>query len=174
MRVPRVIVFICALVLAIIATGLVASNVTQSSTLREQSGIISTLSANNDALREQVKAQGQVPVAPPAHDVVGEKGDPGNSGPQGVPGRPPTSEEISTAVRAYCSVFNGCMGPQGSAGSNGANGADGAPGPAGPAGADGAPGQPPASWTFTDRLGMQHSCTRTDPFDPAAPTYTCS
>lgn len=63
-------------------------------------------------------------------------------------------------------------------------GATGATGPAsttpGPAGADGvdgtdgADGQPPLSWTYVDDLGVTHSCTRTDSFDPINPTYQCS
>lgn len=40
-------------------------------------------------------------------------------------------------------------------------------------GPSGAPGQPPASWTFTYG-STGYTCTRTVPFDPASPQYTCA
>lgn len=78
---------------------------------------------------------------------VGAQGDPGPTGPQGNPG---------------------AAGPAGPTGPVGATGPAGANGPAG------AEGEPPKSWTYTDALGLQHTCTRTDPFNPDAPTYTCN
>lgn len=113
-------------------------------------------------------------------------------GPQGDPGRAPTADEIDDAIVRYCLLRSECRGEVGAAGTNGtagangaagasgvdgASGAQGEQGPAGPAGADGAngaDGQPPFSWTYTDALGFEHTCTRTDPFDPSAPTYVCS
>lgn len=64
----------------------------------------------------------------------------------------------------------GTDGTPGVDGAPGTPGADGAPGPAGP---DGTPGQPPLSWTWSDARDT-YTCTRTDPFDPASPTYTCA
>lgn len=115
-----------------------------------------------------------------------------------APGRPPTAEEIAGAVSTYCAGHGGCVGPagqsasdsqvatavaaycgqapspcQGPAGPSGPAGADGPSGPPGPTGPSGAPGQPPAGWTYTDRLGLQHTCTR-DNTDDSAPTYNCS
>lgn len=95
----------------------------------------------------------------------GEKGDigiPGQTGPQGPAGEAGES---------------GATGAQGDPGPSGAQGPAGASGPAGPAGATGpagADGQPPLSWTYTDALGLSYICTRTDPFDPAVPTYSCA
>lgn len=97
--------------------------------------------------------------------IVGPSGAPGTAGPQGatgpqgpagVDGANATAQQVADAVATYCSEHNGCAGPVG---------------PPGPAGL---PGEPPVSWTYQDILGGQHSCTRTDPFDPAAPTYRCS
>lgn len=116
-------------------------------------------------------------------------------GPQGEPGRAPTSSEIDDAVVRYCLLRTECRGEVGAAGTNGTDGAsgsagqpgangqagaDGATGSQGPAGETGAPGQdgadgqPPVSWTYDDALGFTHTCTRTDPFDASAPTYTCN
>lgn len=115
-----------------------------------------------------------------------------------APGRPPTAEEIAGAVSTYCAGHGGCVGPagqsasdsqvatavaaycgqspspcQGPAGPAGPSGADGPSGPPGPTGPSGAPGKPPAGWTYTDRLGLQHTCTRSNT-DDSAPTYNCS
>lgn len=90
---------------------------------------------------------------------VGSTGPPGSQGDQGDPGQNATADQIADAVATYCTAHSNC------AGSNGANGASGDPGK---------PGEPPVSWTYTDALGGSHTCTRTDPFDPTAPTYACS
>jgi len=114
------------------------------------------------------------------------------SGAPGTPGRSATDDQVLNSVIAYCALRNGCEGPPsmiaGPSGTNGADssvagpqgppGRDGAdstvPGPTGATGPAGADGQPPVSWTYDDVLGMAHTCTRTDPFDATAPTYTCS
>jgi hypothetical protein len=57
----------------------------------------------------------------------------GVPGPEGDPGRAPTTEEIAAAVAAYCGAHSGCVGPAGTDGQNGADGASIA-GPAGPPG----------------------------------------
>jgi hypothetical protein len=88
----------------------------------------------------------------------------GQTGPQGVPG-----------ANGADSTVPGPVGPTGAAGANGADST--VPGPVGPMGPPGAAGEPPLSWTYvtTSPLGgsKTHTCTRADPFDPAAPTYTC-
>lgn len=87
----------------------------------------------------------------------GEKGDVGDTGPQGLPG--PQGDP-------------GPAGPQGETGATGPQGDTGAVGPQGPAGTD---GQPPFSWVvFSEGGQIIESCVRADPFDPAAPTYTCT
>jgi hypothetical protein len=52
----------------------------------------------------------------------------GPQGPDGEPGRAPTSDEILAAVAEYCAASNLCVGPMGAAGANGAAGPQGAPG----------------------------------------------
>ena len=153
-----------------------------------QQAQISTLSANNDALRQQVQQLGQKPVAPPAQDVTGTvptvapiPGPSGSRGADGRDGRDATSEQIAQGVSEYCLAHANCTGPAGPAGRDGTNGLPGpagADGAAGTNGADGAPGlpgtpgapgEPPVSWTTADG----EFCSRTTPFDPAAPTYSC-
>jgi len=153
------------------AAGVIALSVTavaQSVALQQQGSVIATLSANNDALREQVIEQGEQPVAPPSDEVTDEAptvpGPQGQPGPQGPRGEPGEDGKDGPA---------GPPGPAGTNGTDGAAGATGATGPAGPAGPSGAPGEPPMSWTF-DWLGFTYACTRTDPFDAAAPTYECN
>lgn len=94
-----------------------------------------------------------------AGECRGPAGPSGPSGASGAPGQNATAEQVADAVSSYCGAHNQCAGPTG---------------PPGADGASGAAGQPPYSWTYTDALGIQHACTRASPFDPAAPTYTCS
>lgn len=126
----------------------------------------------------------------PAPSIVKEV-LPSIPGPQGAPGRTPSSADILNAVVAYCQVHAECRGQMGANGANGTDssvpgppgpagqdstvpGPPGPTGPAGPAGANGADGQPPTGWTYTDALGSPHSCNRSTPFDASAPTYTCN
>lgn len=51
--------------------------------------------------------------------VAGDKGDKGDTG---LSGRPPTSDEISAAVTAYCAANNNCVGPVGPVGPSGPTG----------------------------------------------------
>jgi hypothetical protein len=148
-------------------TGLVVTTISQSAALQQQGGIIATLSANNDALREQVLDQGEQPVAPPADDVIddapalpGPQGEAGPRGPRGFAGPPGPAGQ------------DGAAGADGQSGADGAAGSPGAPGATGPSGPAGDDGEPPASWTFT-WLAITYTCTRTDPFDASAPTYEC-
>jgi len=154
-------VIVAAVVLAVSAVGLVVTTISQSIALQQQGGVIATLSANNDALREQVQSQGEIPVAPPSEQVVGAPGPigaPGPAGPKGDPGR---------------DGRDGRDGAEGALGSSGTPGTVGPQGPQGPAGVDGSAGEPPASWRFT-YLFTTYECTRSTPFDAAAPTYTCN
>lgn len=173
----RVLTLLAAGVFIIAAVALATTAVLQSITLQQQGSVIATLSANNDALRIQVLEQGETPVAPPAAEVAGPVG------PQG-PG--PTEEQVSIAVRAYC-ASGSCTGPAGPPGPAGQDSTvpgpqgpvgpgstvPGPQGPEGPAGPSGADGQPPSSWSY-QWLGITYTCTRTEPFDPSTPTYTCS
>lgn len=74
---------------------------------------------------------------------AGVQGERGDQGPKGDPGPPPTALQINDAVAAYLAA-----NPP-------------------------VPGQPPLRWTYNDALNAQRTCVRDDPFDPAAPTYTC-
>ena len=132
-----------------------------------KSSTIAALVDDVKALRAQVLANGDVPVAPPPSPEViastgerGPKGDPGIDGPRGLTGPGPTGEQVLAAIAAYCSNDNcrgtegvkgdpggaGVPGPKGDVGAVGPAGVDGTSiqGPAGPAGADGAAGQPGA------------------------------
>lgn len=112
---------------------------------------------------------GKCQGSPGASGKAGTSGPPGASGAPGTAGQNATTEQVADAVSTYCSTHNQCQGAPGSPGPSGMNGADGS---------SGAPGQPPYSWTWTttDALGGQHdhTCTRSEPFDASAPTYTCS
>lgn len=129
----------------------------------------------------QLVDAGQLPTTE-APDVI--EGLPGATGATGPKGDAPSFSDLLQAVQSFCSPGTAnppCKGETGAQGAQGVpgatvvgpagqNGADGAPGAPGAAGAD---GQPPVSWTYTDLLGM-HTCSRTDPFDAAAPTYQCT
>lgn len=166
--------------------------ITLSLSNQEQSAQIAQLASNNDALRDQVQARGEVPVAPPAETVTGEPARDGVDGRDGQDGRPPTATEVLAAVATYCELRISCVGQPGADsavpgppgesikgdpgadGAAGRDGTDGQPGTDGAAGPPGADGQPPLSWTFTDARGFTQACARTDPFDPTAPTYSCT
>jgi len=189
-------IVLCTVTLTAIMIGLVLANVYGSATAQRQAGIIDTLSSNNEALREQVKKLGETPVAPPAATVTKDappvtlNGSDGRDGEPGERGPGPSDGQVFFAVQQYCALMI-CVGPQGPSGAPGGAGANGqdstVPGPQGPPGADstvpgppgatgppGGNGEPPLSWTYTDMLGGSHTCTRTDPFDPSSPTYTCN
>jgi len=136
----------------------------------------------------QLRENGIEPETPSPETVaqsgpVGATGAQGDRGPQGIPGvrgqdGTPGLDGAPGATGA--TGASGSDGTTGNQGEPGPAGPQGAPGPAGPAGTDGATGpagadgQPPVSWTYTDMLGISHTCTRTDPFDANAPTYTCN
>ncbi|MEO7260245.1 MAG: hypothetical protein ABI047_03145 [Jatrophihabitantaceae bacterium] len=106
---------------------------------------------------------------PAGSDATGAPGVSGAPGASGAPGQNATADQVAAAVATYCAAHEQCAGPAGADGRD----ATGAPGSPGPSGASGGPGQPPVSWTYTDALGVDHTCSRTDPFDAAAPTYRC-
>jgi len=162
----------------------------QQSTISRQQTLIADLSHNLDATRDQVKAIGETPVSPPASVVTDNAGVPGKAGTNGTNGRDGTSVAAvicqasgswlitysngsSQQASGPCVAQDGAdgqtvVGPPGKDGANGMNGTDGLNG------ANGAPGEPPVSWTWVSTSGLTRVCTRTDPFDPTAPTYTCS
>ena len=113
---------------------------------------VSTLAGDVRALRQQVKAKGETPVAPDPTKAVedlpdraevpvpipgprganGERGEPGSPGPSGVPGRDGADGSDGTA---------GEPGSVGATGPAGPAGPQGEPGPAGPQGEQGPPGE---------------------------------
>lgn len=148
--------------------------------------------AQSDALCSAAESVAASPAVTP-QGIPGSTGPQGDVGPQGIPGAPGPPGADATGVPGQPGP-PGEPGPPGRDGSNGSDGAAGSPGadatgipgpagPPGPAGEPGAPGvnggdgpagQPPFSWTYTDILGTSYLCSRTDPFDPAAPTYSCA
>lgn len=122
-----------------------------------------------------VGAQGpQGPAGPEGpQGPRGLKGEPGEPGPPGQPG--PVGQPGTNGAPGS----PGTDGSPGVAGADGTPGKDGSDGPAGPAGPQGPPGspgidgKPPASWTYTDTLGIEHTCTREASSPDSAPTYTC-
>lgn len=127
---------------------------------------------NAKKLYDQLLDEGIQPTAQePAQAIKGAAGDTGatgDTGPRGYPGPEGIQGPPGVAGQTGTAGTNGAdsstPGPQGPAGANGANGLNGA---------DGAAGQPPFSWTQPGILGPE-TCTRTDPFDPASPTYQCT
>lgn len=157
-------IVVVAMIVAVISGAFVNWNQSQINLSQQQQ--IEQLSANNDALREQVLAQGETPVAPPAEAVTGAKGVSGF-----------VCQADSTWLVLYDdstrqTLTGPCIGATGSPGigidgKDGTNGIDGAPGAAGP------PGEPVYSWTWVTSLGTTRECVRDDPFDPARPSYHC-
>lgn len=80
-------------------------------------------------------------------------------GDRGADAQPITVEQVAAAVDSYCSAGR-CVGATGPGGTDGANGTNGTN------------GEPPVSWKFR-YLKTYYTCARTDPFDPASPTYSC-
>ena len=136
----------------------------------------SLFAAYEEVTRDCADADDCQTDAPHPEDVEPIPGVPGAAGDRG-----PQGEKGEQGERGFAGP-PGATGPAGDTGGAGAPGADGSPGQPGADGAPGAPGapgtpgadgQPPLSWTYTDALLITHTCTRTDPFDATAPTYTC-
>jgi hypothetical protein len=178
---------VAALIVLLGMGSLFIANTSLTTAVHSDGRTIDVLAANNDALRAQVKSLGETPVAPPAATVTSSPPTDGRDGRDGQDARPATPSELLAQVYAYCATVS-CDGQPGrdgvtvtgQPGTAGVNGADGAPGASGvkgdpgAAGPSGTPGEPPSSWTYTDALGIQNTCTRTDPFDATVPTYTCA
>ncbi|MGW4525197.1 hypothetical protein [Amycolatopsis sp. NPDC004378] len=93
------------------------------------------------------------------------------NGTDGANGANATADQVAAAVAAYCGQADEpCRGPQGVKGEKG----DPPPCMADASQCRGADGQPPAGWTTSYPDGSTGTCTRADPFDPAAPRYTCT
>jgi outer membrane murein-binding lipoprotein Lpp len=146
---------------------------------------VSTLAGDVRALRQQVKAKGDTPVAPDPTKAVPSlssraevpvpiPGPPGPPGPAGASGKPAPTITPSPGA----SGAPGGAGVPGSAGSPGPAGVQGDPGPAGVDGRDGSDGSPPAGWSYpwTDGTGVTHhvTCTRTADSPDDAPQYDCA
>jgi outer membrane murein-binding lipoprotein Lpp len=146
---------------------------------------VSTLAGDVRALRQQVKAKGETPVAPDPTKAVPSlssraevpvpiPGPPGPKGDKGDPGSPAPTITPSPGA----SGAPGGAGVPGSAGSPGPAGAQGDPGPAGVDGRDGSDGSPPAGWSYpwTDGTGVTHhvTCTRTADSPDDDPQYDCA
>ena len=155
---------------------------------------LDTSQATAQKLYQQLINEGIAPDAPKPTAAA-----PGAQGEVGAAGRPPTTSEIASAVSSYCLLRQNCEGPTGprslvpgpkgdaakdgatgkpgdagAPGASGATGAAGKDGTNGSDGKDGAAGSPPFSWTYTTIRGNTYKCERTDPFDPASPTYNCA
>lgn len=95
----------------------------------------------------------------------------------GTDGANATADQIAAAVAGYCGQpSEPCRGTPGTPGTDGQNGKDGQTPTcvSEPSECRGADGQPPAGWTTSYPDGSTGTCTRADPFDPAAPRYTCT
>ena len=118
---------------------------------------VSTLAGDVRALREQVKAEGETPVAPdptravedlPARAEVpvpipgprGPAGEPGKTGPSGSPGQDGQNGSDGVGQTGPPGA-DGAVGPPGPQGDPGPAGPQGEPGPAGADGADGRDGR---------------------------------
>jgi hypothetical protein len=176
--VNRLVAALAALILALGIGGLVVATVAQTVTLQQQSNLISTLSVDNDALRDQVLASGKQPVAPPAQEridaaeLIGPAGPPGAIGAEGrgIASFACLSDGswLVTYTDGAQQTLTGNCNP-----TNGTDGQTGPDGPTGPTGGDGSNGEPPTSWQW-DWLGTTYTCTRDEPFNTDSPTYTCN
>ncbi|MFF7550958.1 collagen-like protein [Streptomyces canus] len=113
---------------------------------------VSTLAGDVRALRQQVKAGGETPVAPDPAAAVSDlparaevpvpiPGPPGPSGSPGASGAPGTNGVDGSPGAAGEPGAVGPTGPAGAQGEPGPAGPQGEPGPAGPAGPAGADGR---------------------------------
>lgn len=131
--------------------------------------------------QQNVKNNGEKPVAPPASSIVknpqivrinGEKGDPGPPGPSGASGKPgkngKNGRDGENGQSATLPPYDQLVGP------SGPPGPAGAPGEPGKDGVDGKDGSPPTDWTFT--IKNQDGSTTTYTCKPVADgstTYEC-
>lgn len=150
---------------------------------------VSTLAADVRALRSQVQAAGQSPVAPDPAKAVPSLPDrtavpvpiPGPPGPQGEPGSPGEPGPTGSPGPSGSPGTAGLDGAQGPPGDPGPAGPQGDPGPAGPAGPQGPTGPAgPAGQTCPAGYSLQPAlddpdalvCRRDSAPTPTAPTTT--
>lgn len=148
---------------------------------------VSVLAGDVRALREQVKAEGEVPVAPDPTTAVEDLPDraevpvpiPGPRGPQGEPGKaaptitPSPGAPGSPGADGEDGADSTVPGPQGPQGPPGTDSTvPGPQGPQGDAGERGSPGSPPAGWSFS-YSGVQYTCSPVPDFDESNPRYDC-
>lgn len=129
---------------------LVVTSLQSASDARQEA--IEVLSEDVRALRDQVQATGEEPVAPDPEERVEELPDPtlvgpiGPRGPEGPAGRPPTVEEIRAAVNVVLAGNPSLTRPQIVAAVTTYLQANPPPaGPAGEPGAEGPEGRPPTA-----------------------------
>lgn len=121
-------------------------------------GAVSTLAGDVRALRSQVQAAGETPVAPdptravqdlpdraevpvPIPGARGPVGEPGSPGPSGSPGKDGADGEDGAAGEPGGTGDSGPPGAVGATGAAGPPGPEGAQGPAGPVGPQGERGE---------------------------------
>jgi hypothetical protein len=126
---------------------------------------VSTLAGDVRALRAQLQAAGETPVAPDPTKAVKDLPAraevpvpiPGPSGPPGPSGKPAPTVTGPTGPAGANGADSTVPGP---AGASGAPGADSTvPGPQGPQGERGATGPPPSGYTVYDPDGTVYECT---------------
>lgn len=179
-------VLVVALTLGILTAGaiyLAAGNNDLRADLKAERADVRAATANAEKLYQQLLEEGIKPAAEKPAEVEAAPGQNGETGPRGFTGdQGPRGDTGPTGVAGLLGATGGVgsaglNGSSGADGTAGSTGADGSTGPAGATGSDGtvgAAGQPPMSWTFTTTPGGDQTCTRTDPFDPASPTYSCT
>jgi outer membrane murein-binding lipoprotein Lpp len=151
---------------------------------------VTTLAQDVRALRAQVQAAGQTPVAEDPSSAVNGLDDrttvpvpiPGPTGPTGPPG--PSGKPAPTITPSPGAPGQpGASGVPGQPGDTvtgppGQDGQDGKDGRDGVDGQDGQDGRPPAGWSYqwTDDRNRVHTvtCTPVENFDPSAPRYQCT
>lgn len=106
---------------------------------------VATLASDVRALRTQVEAGGETPVAPDPSEAVDDLPSRAQvpvqiPGPQGVQGRPGEAGEPGSPGASGSPGQDGKDGSDGEAGPSGQSGAEGPAGPAGPPGPQGEPG----------------------------------
>jgi hypothetical protein len=137
---------------------------------------VSTLAGDVRALRAQVQAQGETPVAPDPTKAVEDLPEraevpvpiPGPPGPAGPPGKPAPTITGPSGPPGADSTVAGPPGPQGEPGADST--VPGPQGPAGPQGERGEAGPPPSGYTIYDPDGTVYECTADA---DGATHYTC-
>lgn len=140
---------------------------------------VSTLAGDVRALRQQVKAGGETPVAPDPSRAVEDLPDraevpvpiPGPAGPRGPSGKPAptiTPSPGASGAPGQPGADSTVPGPQGIQGEPGADST--VPGPQGEQGERGDAGPPPSGYTLYDPDGTVYECTQDG---DGSTHYTC-